>query len=107
MHNLRNMSDFNVFVNPPEGRPLDLSAWRQKTGCEMHSATCASRMELSPSNWTLRQDQPFPDLQIPRVSAMTLDFFGAARGSGATTGAGPFIKQALKAEITLWKGLPR
>ena len=107
MHNFRNVSDFNVFVNPPEGKPLDLSALREQTGCEAQSVTCASRMGLSPSNWTLRQDLPFSDLLLPRVSAVTLDFLGAARGPGATAGAGPFLKQALKAEMTLWKGLPR
>lgn len=94
-----NVSNFNVFVNPADAKPFDMAAWREKTGCDAHSRTDTAVLEFSTADWRLCGT--IPSLESPRVPALTADFLGSAR-HGATTDAGPFLQQSLKAEITLF-----
>ena len=87
-----NLSDHNIFVQPPGKGPLDLAAWRTKTGREAHSIAATARIEFSPAEWTLRSTPPLPSLQCPRIPALTHDLFGAAR-QGPTTPVGPSAAQ--------------
>jgi len=70
-----NLSNYNVFLNPPDGNQFNLAAWRQQTGHGSHSVTCVSRTELSPNTWTLQQTPLPPHLEVPRESAVRFDFF--------------------------------
>jgi len=90
-----NVSDWNVFVNPPDGKPFDLAAWHQKTGYETHSQAATSSLEFLPAEWKLRG--LLPTLACPRIPAVTSDYFAAVR-SDETTEAGPFVKFNLKPE---------
>jgi parallel beta-helix repeat protein len=102
-YNAANVSDFNVFVDPPEVKPLDLAAWQQKTGFETHSRVVADTLEFSNKDGKLRG--LLPTLEFPRIHAVTCDYFGAAR-AGETTDAGPFLKLNLKPEMVLVKNGP-
>jgi len=95
-----NVSDWNVFVNPADGQPFDLTAWQQKTGCETHSQAVTSGLEFSPTEWKLRG--LLPTLACPRIPAVTSDYFAGAR-SGETTDAGPFLTLNLKPETLLFR----
>lgn len=88
-----NVSDHNIFVQPPGKGPLDLAAWRTRTGREAHSTTATARIEFSTTDWTLRTTPPLPPHQCPRIPALTHDLFGAPR-QGATTPTGPFAAQS-------------
>jgi hypothetical protein len=99
-----NMSDYNMFVNPPDAaKPFDLAAWRKRTGREMHSVTFASRMEFVPQTWTLRQTPLPPVVQGPRILESMSDYFGTPRPVGHTTEAGPFLPSNLRPEMVLFK----
>lgn len=98
LEGLGNESDYNVFVNPPGAKPLDLATLRQKTGCEEHSRTFTATLEFSPADWTLRGDLPI--MECPRLAPLRADYFGAAR-RGDRTDAGPFLKISLKPEMVL------
>lgn len=95
-----NESDYNVFVGPPGTKAFDLAAWQKRTGREAHSATFASRIELSAADWTLRQAPPAGELLFPRPAAVTFDFLDAPR-RGGTTGTGPFVAENRKGEVNL------
>lgn len=97
---LGNESDDNVFVNPPEAKPLDLAALRQKTGCEGRSRSVTATVEFSSGRWTLRG--LLPTLAVPRLDAVTCDYFDTPR-SGATTDAGPFLRANVKLETELFR----
>jgi parallel beta-helix repeat protein len=103
-----NVSDYNIFVNPPDAaKPFDLAAWRQRTGQETHSLACAAQMELALQTWTLRQTPLLPVVQMPRIHAVTSDYFGAPWDAGDTTPAGPFLPANVRPEMVLFKPLVR
>ena len=93
-----NVSDYNVYANPPEEKSFDLAAWQKRTGREMHSIVANARLEFSTSDWTLRGTLPV--LEFPRIGAVTCDYFGASRAE-ATTEAGPWIRTHLTPAIEL------
>jgi len=57
---------------------------------------------LSPDNWTLRRDPSFVALLVPRLPAITFDYFNTPR-QGNTTEAGPFVERNWKPETILWR----
>ena len=85
-----NVSDHNLFVNPPGAEQFDLAAWQKQTGREQHGATRVAKLSLSPADWTLRCDPSFAPLHAPRLPAVAWDFFLVPR-QGDTTAAGPFV----------------
>ena len=95
-----NVSDCNVFVNPADGKPFDLTAWQKKSGCETHSQVLTSSLDFSPTEWKLRG--VLATLKSPRIPAITCDYFGASR-AGETTDAGPFLKLNLRPDMALFR----
>ena len=94
-----NLSDYNLFVNRPGEKPIDLAATRQ-AGRETHSRRFTARLDLDTSTWTLTQQPPLPSLSFPRVSVITHDYLLAPRLT-PTTSAGPFVEENLKGRIVL------
>lgn len=100
MPNEENTSDYNVFVNRAGEDSFDLTEWRQRTGREAHSMTFAARMGFLTVDGKLHQKPVIPNFPVPRLQAMTFDFFTAPR-TGAKTEAGPFIEENRKTEVKL------
>ena len=96
-----NVSDYNLFVNPPDGKPFNLTAWQKKANRESHSFTCVSRMHFSLVDRTLKQRPLLPRFEVPRLSPITFDFFVFPRPAEATTDVGPFLMQNMKPEMIL------
>ncbi len=97
-----NVSDYNLFVNPPGEEPIDLAAWRKDKGQEFNSGAFLSKMEfsLADGTWTLRQSPLLPEFACPRIFEVQRDFLGAPLPPIRTTQAGPFLPQNLKAVMT-------
>jgi hypothetical protein len=101
MPKAKNVSDYNVFVNPAGGVSFDLTAWRQRTSREAHSTTFAARMALSTVGGKLHQEPAIVKFPVPRLPAMTFDFFAAPRVDAETV-AGPFVETNCKPEMKIW-----
>jgi hypothetical protein len=95
-----NTSDYNLFVDPPSAKQLDLIAWRKSAGLEEHSTSAVAQLDIT-RELILRQSAPLPRWQSPRPPAVTADFLGMPCGTGETTNGGPFLDSAAEAEIDL------
>lgn len=96
-----NVSDYNIFITPPDKKKFDLAAWQKNTGREIHSITFTSQMDFSPSDWILKQAPLLPRLDVPRMAPMTFDFFTDLRSTETVADAGPFLWANLKSETLL------
>ena len=97
-----NVSDYNLFVNAPGEKAIDLAAWRRNTGLEKNSAAFQSSMEfLLEDGATLRQLPLLPDFKCPRIFEMTTDYFGTPLPAYGYTQGGLFLATNQKSELRL------
>jgi len=96
-----NISDFNLFVNPPGGTQPDLSICKEGKGQETNSTTFSSEMDFSLMEGTLDQSLLLPEFLSPRIFEITTDFFETPLDFSGTTQAGPFLYKNIKPKLTV------
>jgi hypothetical protein len=96
-----NLSDWNLFVNPPDSAMIDLDKWKENICREKNSYTFVSKMGLSPNDLLLKQKPVLEPFRGVRIFEVTTDFFGSLRPPEITTPIGPFLPENVKQEMVL------
>jgi hypothetical protein len=95
-----NLSDYNLFVNPPGEKSIDLAARQKNLGFETHSRTATAEITFSQTGRTVQGS--WPVLSVPGITNLTHDFFGIPRAG--VTEAGPFVQANRNPRTPLWRG---
>jgi hypothetical protein len=98
-----NVSDFNLFVDPPGAEPFDLAKWQSKMGWDTHSSRVVATIKLDRTSWTLHQNPVARCPLVPRQPPVAVDFFDTPT-LGKTIPLGPFAESNNKPIIRLRRG---
>jgi len=98
-----NLSDHNLFVDPPGADPFDLLKWQSESGWGSHSSRAVARLRFDRNTWTLRRNPVVKCPAVPREQAVARDYFGTPT-LGKTVPPGPFSESNNTAVIELRQG---
>ena len=102
-----NLSDYNLFVDPPGTKPFDLAKWQSKSGWDTHSSQVLATLDIDRATLTLRQDPVLSCPLVPREAPVAVDFFDTPT-LGKYVPLGPFATTNNKPIIKLTRGpLPK
>ena len=96
-----NVSDFNLYVNPPGEKAIDLNTVRKSKGLEMNSTTFEAEMKFSLEDGILHISPLLPEYLSPRIFEMTEDYFGTPQPAKRNTQVGPFLQENMKLFLPL------
>jgi len=95
-----NVSDHNLFIDPPNAEPFALAKWQRNSGWDAHSSQTVASFEFDRNTWTLQQNPVVKRSLAPRQQAVTGDYFDTPT-IGQTIPPGPFAEPNNKPIITL------